>query len=381
MAVRRASNSSELRPLIVSLSTYAAPFNDGKLQELGSRVDGVTAVAGDVRTLWGCDHRSRSGDGYEVHVVDVRCGRSNATAWLVGLRSIAESVKPTVVHVESEPWQAVAIESVLLARDLHVPLGVHFAENGPLLRGPGGLIRRAGARWVLRNCSYAIGWSIGSSEVARRLAPMVHIATLPGTGVASDVGATADDRPKWFGPGSASAATIAYVGRFSPEKGLVDFLAIADALAERMPLRAAIAGGPSHHELVADWTAGRPWAYVHGILARPDVCALLAAADVLVCPSRTTRRAMEQFGKVPVEAMAVGTPVFAFDCGALSEVVGGGGVLVEEGARDELADAIERYLRSPRETRAALADRARAQAQRFTDSALAEKLVQLWTGI
>jgi glycosyltransferase involved in cell wall biosynthesis len=183
---------------------------------------------------------------------------------------------------------------------------------------------------------------------------------------------------RWFGGELDGHAKLAFVGRFSPEKGLEDFLEIADRLAERIPVRVAIAGGVPSHPMVRGWLASRPWAQAHGVLQRPQVAELLAAADVVVCPSRTTRFA-EQFGKVPVEAMAVGTPVFAFDCGALREVIGSGGVVVEEGAGHALVDELERYFRASESARVELAERARAQASHFTDAALAEALIQLWS--
>jgi glycosyltransferase involved in cell wall biosynthesis len=120
---------------------------------------------------------------------------------------------------------------------------------------------------------------------------------------------------------------------------------------------------------------------VHGILARPKVAELLAAADVLVCPSRTTAFAKEQFGKTPVEAMSLGTPVFAFDCGALQEVIGDGGVVVREGAVDVLVDELEQHFQASVTARTELAKRARERAARFSDAALAEGLIQIWSDL
>ena len=82
---------------------------------------------------------------------------------------------------------------------------------------------------------------------------------------------------------------------------------------------------------------------------------------------------------MPVEAMALGTPVFAFDCGALREVIGGGGVVVQEGMSHALVDALEQYFRGSASARAELEDRARAQASQFTDAALADGLIRLWS--
>lgn len=53
--------------------------------------------------------------------------------------------------------------------------------------------------------------------------------------------------------------------------------------------------------------------------------------DVLVVPSLPTRGWLEQFGRVVVEAMASGVPVIASNSGALPDVVGSAGILVDPG--------------------------------------------------
>ena len=59
--------------------------------------------------------------------------------------------------------------------------------------------------------------------------------------------------------------------------------------------------------------------------------ALYAGATALVLASLPTRSWEEQFGMVLVEAMAAGTPVIAAATGAIPEVLGGEGRLVEPG--------------------------------------------------
>lgn len=71
-----------------------------------------------------------------------------------------------------------------------------------------------------------------------------------------------------------------------------------------------------------------------GSVPDEDLPALYNAADLMVFPSLH-----EGFGLVPVEAMACGTPLITSGAGALSEVVGDGGLIIED-VRD--ADAIAR---------------------------------------
>ncbi|MBK9697986.1 MAG: glycosyltransferase family 4 protein [Propionibacteriaceae bacterium] len=69
---------------------------------------------------------------------------------------------------------------------------------------------------------------------------------------------------------------------------------------------------------------------------------------------------LEQFGRVAVEAMACGVPVVASDSGALSDVVGGAGLLVPPGDADRLREALLRVGLDP-----ALAHRLRTAGLAF----------------
>ena len=74
---------------------------------------------------------------------------------------------------------------------------------------------------------------------------------------------------------------------------------------------------------------------------RNDVPQLLRLADVFCLPSK-----QEPFGRAIVEAMAVGKPVVACRSGGVPEVVVAGetGLLVPDGAPEELAEALATLL-------------------------------------
>ncbi len=97
---------------------------------------------------------------------------------------------------------------------------------------------------------------------------------------------------------------------------------------------------------------------------------LLASARFCLVTSRH-----EGFGRVAVEAMALGTPVAALAVGSLPEVVGKGGVLA--GDARELAARMSPYLRDAQAWNA-LSEQARAQAARFAPEAMAARLAALY---
>jgi glycosyltransferase involved in cell wall biosynthesis len=153
---------------------------------------------------------------------------------------------------------------------------------------------------------------------------------------------------------------VLFVGVLHPRKNL-------DALKQSM------AGLPEHRLVVVGSTpADRPdsRALVEAAFTQIDgdrldridnptdaeLAALYAGAAAFALPSF-----FEGFGLPALEAMACGAPVVVSNRGALPEVVGGGGVVVEP-----TAEAVEAGLREAIADAARLREAARAQAERFT---------------
>ena len=163
---------------------------------------------------------------------------------------------------------------------------------------------------------------------------------------------------------------LGYVGRLVPEKG-VDLLLAAAAGISGVAV-VVVGGGRDEKRLrrlatalgVADRT------HVVGSVPSTSVSEWLAALDVLVLPSLTTRGWSEQFGRVLVEAMACGAVVVGSDSGEIPSVIGDAGLVVEEGSAAALRDALERLLGNEYERRR-LGGAGRAQALRsFTQDAV-----------
>ena len=127
-----------------------------------------------------------------------------------------------------------------------------------------------------------------------------------------------------------------YVGRVSYEKNIDAFLDM-DWKGTRM----VCGEGPLADQLKARY----PDVLWMGVLPRPQLAKIYAAADVFVFPSRN-----ETFGLVMLEAMACGTPVAAYPVDGPLQVMGAdqgqttGGVLGED-----LAEATLQALQLPRQ--------------------------------
>jgi glycosyltransferase involved in cell wall biosynthesis len=108
-----------------------------------------------------------------------------------------------------------------------------------------------------------------------------------------------------------------------------------------------------------------------------DMPAALSLADVVVVPSIGP----EAFGRVSIEAQALGRPVVATDVGGLGETLmpAATGWLVPPDNPGELARALELALAMPEDARARLADRARRLVQRhFTVERMAESTIAVY---
>lgn len=133
---------------------------------------------------------------------------------------------------------------------------------------------------------------------------------------------------------------ITAVSRLRWEKGLDVLIASLDHLGDLDGLHVAIVGsGPEDAPLRA--LAANRNVPVHFVGHRPDVATWLAAADVVAMPSRR-----ESFGRVTLEAMAMGRPLVASQVGGLQEAIVNGdtGLLVPPGDSVALANGLRTVL-------------------------------------
>ena len=167
---------------------------------------------------------------------------------------------------------------------------------------------------------------------------------------------------------------VIYVGQFDPRKNMdALFGAFARAAARDDTLRLVVVG-----------TLGKLASFLRAALERSRLdpskvvitgnvddralAALYAGAECLLHPAH-----FEGFGLTALESLACGTPVVAYRAGAVAEVVGDAGLLVEPGP-DTLGDALVRFLEDPA-LAAALRAKAGPRAAAFSwDRAAAETL-------
>ena len=144
----------------------------------------------------------------------------------------------------------------------------------------------------------------------------------------------------------ADAVLLLYLGRFNPEKGLIDLCAAFRAVRERGNDAWLAFVGPDEMNLGAQAPAllgaARDRVRFHGYTPAPEQ--FFAAADVLCLPSYR-----EGFGNVVIEAAACGVPAAASRIYGVTDAVADGdtGLLHTVGERAEIAILLERLINDP----------------------------------
>jgi glycosyltransferase involved in cell wall biosynthesis len=159
---------------------------------------------------------------------------------------------------------------------------------------------------------------------------------------------------------------VLFVGTPEPRKNLPRLITAMNLLSERgFPHRLVIAGGGGWGHVAIDHRS----AQLMGRVGDRELLSLYAHADCLALPSLH-----EGFGLPAVEAMAAGTPVVAGNKGALPEVVGGAGILVDPYDVAAIAAGIERAISERKQ----LAPPGRARANQFTWERAAESMSAIY---
>lgn len=174
---------------------------------------------------------------------------------------------------------------------------------------------------------------------------------------------------------------IAYMGRLSPEKGLVTLLR---AMKQVPDVRLLMVGDGVMRPFLEMWATqlGLPNVFFTGHLAGEELRLTLAGARFTVLPSEW----YEVFGQSILESFAAGKPVVAARIGGIGEVVGdgadAGGLLFTPRAEEELAACIRRLWHHPGEAR----DMGKRGRQRifeggFDDESHYDWIISLYQGL
>ncbi|GHO86886.1 glycosyltransferase family 4 protein [Dictyobacter formicarum] len=168
-----------------------------------------------------------------------------------------------------------------------------------------------------------------------------------------------------FSPRVAPDAPLLFAGRITPEKGVEQAIEIAEQAGRRLIVAGGIYDRRYHEERVLPRIAQKPEQFTYvGQLDHTTLWKLMSEVQGLLFPIAWD----EPFGLTLVEAMATGTPVIAFQRGAMPEIIQDGqtGFLVPPEDCFQAAQAVQRLPLLSRERCRAHAE-AKFSLQRMLD--------------
>ncbi|HLQ38743.1 MAG TPA: glycosyltransferase family 4 protein [Planctomycetota bacterium] len=310
---------------------------------------------------------------------------------LLHLRSAFRSARADVVHAfDTKPgiWGAIAARwaGVPVVVGTVTGLGSLYVAEGLKAR----LMRSVYQRLQRLACRCSDLTVFQNHDDVRQLVaagvvPQDRTRVILGSGVACDryaqerVGAPERDRLRQELGIPAAATVVTMVGRVTRSKGVLEFMAAADAVRARAgPVRFLLVG-PADEDVLDRLTPAELAALRRSVIwpgPRRDVPAVLAISDVFVLPSAYR----EGIPRVLLEAAAMGLPLVTTDSPGCNEVVvdGSNGALVAIGDVPALTRAIERLVEQPQLRRSwGAASRERA-VTRFDLRIVAEQTRQVY---
>ncbi|WP_310538526.1 glycosyltransferase family 4 protein [Phenylobacterium sp.] len=170
-----------------------------------------------------------------------------------------------------------------------------------------------------------------------------------------------------------SEGYLAFLGRISPEKRPDRAIAIAKRLGKTLKIAAKVDAADQRYfqDKIEPLILGDPLIQFIGEIGDDQKSAFLGGADALLFPIDWP----EPFGLVMIEAMACGTPVVAYACGSVPEVIENGvtGFIVHDD--EEAVEATRRVV---------TLDRRKVRQQfelKYSATAMARRYLDLYAGL
>ncbi|NWF72436.1 MAG: glycosyltransferase family 4 protein [Nitrospirae bacterium] len=272
--------------------------------------------------------------GVPTYVVPMPAVTGTSMASLASIRALGRLIRKQDVQIVHANGTRAMIYGGLAAKIAHCPAVWHVrvADSDGLLDRA---LYKLSARVIVNSDAVRHRFSWGAADRVHRIHNGVDTVRFaprpPSSRQRAVLGLSPNDR------------VVVSVGRFVPYKGYEDLLRAAAIVhrQDRAVHWVLVGDGELRSNLRRQAEALGIHQLVHFTGWLDDVREMLALAEVFVLPSHG-----EHFGRVLIEAMAMGKAVVATDAGGVPEIVKHGetGWLVAPGQPDGLAEAVRQLL-------------------------------------
>lgn len=286
------------------------------------------------------------------------------------LRRVFRKFRPDVVHCHSSKAGVLGRVASLLVRPspaavysphaLAIPLGRQYLYIERLLR-------KLAGRFIAVSDSEAgdiVHYQLASPDRVSVAYPMVDCDYFSPS-------ADRDTCARATGP-----FTVMGVGRLTPQKDPLRFIAIVRRLQETMPGVEGVWIGDGELRETFEETAATAPGPIRVVPWQRDIRPFLSAADVLLSTSR-----YESFGYMVAEALALEVPVVASRISGTSDILVGkfAGNMYEPGDDAGAAALLKRVLQDPARTRQWAASAREMVRERFNSRSMREALLDAYS--
>ncbi len=366
--------------ILVLSHTYITRVGREKWRALAAREDVRLRIV--VPTVWKdylftlryADHRD---DELDMRAMPVLFSGKEAAHAYLSWDMAMRGFHPDILHAE-EGTDALSYFQALCYSRVYAPkvrnLFFTWMNFEKTLRFPFNAIER----FNLRHSHAAICGNSDARDILRAKGFDKPVTVMPLLGLDAELFARRE-QPALRRELELQGTVIGFIGRFVPEKGVLDLIRAAGRLRGDFTLL-LIGGGALEDEmrrLAAEVGVADRLRIVRSI-PHADIPRHINCMDMLVLPSYTVPHWKEQFGQVLVQAMASEVPVLGSTHAEIPRVIGDAGLTFEERNTEQLLENMQRLLDSPA-LRAEFAEKGRRRVlEQYTNTCIADRTYDVY---
>lgn len=311
---------------------------------------------------------------YAIFKQKIMLNGHNHFHWYPQLDEAIEAFNPDLIHIDEEHYSFVTMRAVRMANRLDIP-SVFFTWQNLDKNYPWPF-----SNFEQRVFSGTVAGIAGNQEardIVVRKGFTKPVAIIPQFGTDLSLFEPRDRHEMRDRYEIRHQFVVGFVGRLIEDKGIGDLLrAMEEPLRDDPGMSLLFVGEGDFKAQIQEWmrdtglgpqTIFLPWV-TSGTMV--DVTNLM---DVLVLPSRTTKRWKEQFGRVLTEAMACGVVVIGSNSGEIPHVIGDAGMVFAEGDAKALQSVILHMRNNPEDYKKYQQRGLERVAMHFSQEAIARK--------